>query len=211
MNVERMQRLHPGHVRFRRDTGVGAPARADSRQTFHRRRRRHDVSLLLAPLLAACGCYVPMISGRGLGHTGGTLDKLESIPGYDCQPSHRTRCAQVVADVGCAIIGQTANLAPADRASVCHARCHRRRWSAIDADHGLDPVARSSPPACNVLMHGCEDRQRRFYALSLTQARALAASIVAVATGAGSQHPRPDHRHGRSRWAAQCRQCPGSG
>jgi thymidine phosphorylase len=72
------------------------------------------ISLPLAPLLAACGCFVPMISGRGLGHTGGTLDKLESIPGYDCQPSAE-RFRQIVAEVGCAIIGQTADLAPADK------------------------------------------------------------------------------------------------
>ncbi|MBV9367589.1 MAG: thymidine phosphorylase [Solirubrobacterales bacterium] len=72
------------------------------------------VSLLLAPILAACGAFVPMISGRGLGHTGGTLDKLESIPGYDVGPSaDRFRCA--VARVGCAIVGQTGRLAPADR------------------------------------------------------------------------------------------------
>jgi thymidine phosphorylase len=72
------------------------------------------VSLLLAPILAACGAFVPMISGRGLGHTGGTLDKLESIPGYDMTPS-TDRLRDVVARVGCAIIGQTARLAPADR------------------------------------------------------------------------------------------------
>ena len=72
------------------------------------------VSLLLAPILAACGGYVPMISGRGLGHTGGTLDKLESIPGYDVTPS-TDRLRTVVARAGCAIIGQTARLAPADR------------------------------------------------------------------------------------------------
>src|SRR3984885_2548138 len=72
------------------------------------------VSLLLAPIMAACGAFVPMISGRGLGHTGGTLDKLESIPGYDVvlEPD-RLRAA--VARVGCAIVGQTARLAPADR------------------------------------------------------------------------------------------------
>jgi thymidine phosphorylase len=72
------------------------------------------VSLLLAPILAACGAAVPMISGRGLGHTGGTLDKLESIPGYDVAPSPE-RLRDVVARVGCAIVGQTARLAPADR------------------------------------------------------------------------------------------------
>ncbi len=72
------------------------------------------VSLILAPILAACGAFVPMISGRGLGHTGGTLDKLDSIPGYDTAPDVE-RFRQVVAETGCAIIGQTADLAPADR------------------------------------------------------------------------------------------------
>ncbi len=73
-----------------------------------------NVSLILAPLVAACGGYVPMISGRGLGHTGGTLDKFDAIPGYQTSPDnalfHKT-----VREVGCAIIGQTPNLAPADK------------------------------------------------------------------------------------------------
>ncbi|HPE25248.1 MAG TPA: thymidine phosphorylase [Albidovulum sp.] len=73
-----------------------------------------STSLLLAPALAACGAYVPMISGRGLGHTGGTVDKLESIPGY------RTDVAtadlhRIVAEVGCAIVAASADIAPADR------------------------------------------------------------------------------------------------
>ena len=72
------------------------------------------VSLLLAPIVAACGAAVPMISGRGLGHTGGTLDKLEAIPGYDVAPAS-DRLRDVVVAVGCAIVGQTARLAPADR------------------------------------------------------------------------------------------------
>jgi thymidine phosphorylase len=72
------------------------------------------VSLLLAPIVAACGGAVPMISGRGLGHTGGTLDKLDAIPGYDTAPG-RDRFAATVREAGCAIIGQTADLAPADR------------------------------------------------------------------------------------------------
>jgi thymidine phosphorylase len=72
------------------------------------------VSLLLAPLLAACGAYVPMISGRGLGHTGGTLDKLESLPGYNVNPPD-WRLRKTVAEVGCAIIGQSDDLVPADR------------------------------------------------------------------------------------------------
>ncbi len=71
-------------------------------------------SLPLAAILAACGAAVPMISGRGLGHTGGTLDKLEAIPGYATQPAPEL-LRRVVADVGCAIIGQTADLAPADK------------------------------------------------------------------------------------------------
>ena len=71
-------------------------------------------SIVLAPILAACGLYVPMISGRGLGHTGGTLDKFDSIPGYETQPDLET-FKRVVKDVGCAIIGQTSNLAPADK------------------------------------------------------------------------------------------------
>ncbi|MFC3853145.1 thymidine phosphorylase [Salinispirillum marinum] len=72
------------------------------------------VSLMLGPMVAACGGYVPMISGRGLGHTGGTLDKFESIPGYNCAPS-LSLLRRVVKDVGVAIIGQTGELAPADK------------------------------------------------------------------------------------------------
>ena len=72
------------------------------------------VSFLLAPIAAACGCYVPMISGRGLGHTGGTTDKAESIPGYCSMPDF-DRFRDVVRTAGCSIIGQTADLAPADR------------------------------------------------------------------------------------------------
>ncbi|WP_210485286.1 thymidine phosphorylase [Microvirga antarctica] len=72
------------------------------------------VSLALAPAVAACGGFVPMISGRGLGHTGGTLDKLDAIPGYISQPDIDT-FRRVTREVGCAIIGQTADLAPADK------------------------------------------------------------------------------------------------
>jgi thymidine phosphorylase len=73
-----------------------------------------NVSLMLAPIVASCGAYVPMISGRGLGHTGGTLDKMDSIPGYISQPDN-TLFRKAVRQTGCAIIGQTANLAPADK------------------------------------------------------------------------------------------------
>ena len=72
------------------------------------------VSLMLGPMVAACGGYVPMISGRGLGHTGGTLDKLDSIPGYQTNITNE-KFQQVVRDVGVAIIGQTVDLAPADK------------------------------------------------------------------------------------------------
>ncbi len=72
------------------------------------------VSLMLAPIVAACGVFVPMISGRGLGHTGGTLDKLSSITGYNVSPDIAT-FQKVVREVGCAVIGQTDDLAPADR------------------------------------------------------------------------------------------------
>ncbi len=72
------------------------------------------VSLILAPAVAACGVYVPMIAGRGLGHTGGTIDKLESIPGYSTQPG-KDRFIDVVRRCGCAIVGQTEDLAPADK------------------------------------------------------------------------------------------------
>ncbi len=72
------------------------------------------VSLLLAPMVAACGGIVPMISGRGLGHTGGTLDKLESLAGYRVDVDHVT-LAQALRLAGCAIVGASARLAPADR------------------------------------------------------------------------------------------------
>ncbi|WP_373354447.1 thymidine phosphorylase [Pseudoroseicyclus sp. CXY001] len=72
------------------------------------------VSLILAPALAACGAYVPMISGRGLGHTGGTLDKLEAVPGVSTQVSERELRA-ITEQVGCAIVGATGEIAPADR------------------------------------------------------------------------------------------------
>ena len=73
-----------------------------------------SISLPLAAALAACGVYVPMISGRGLGHTGGTLDKLEAIPGYgvDVTPEH---LARITREVGCAIVSASGKIAPADK------------------------------------------------------------------------------------------------
>src|ERR1700712_805112 len=90
-------------------TGIGRPV-ADKHSTGG---VGDNVSLMLAPIAAACGLAVPMISGRGLGHTGGTLDKLESIPGYTITPD-AARFRRIVEEVGCAIIGQTGSLAPAD-------------------------------------------------------------------------------------------------
>ncbi|WP_076412768.1 thymidine phosphorylase [Shewanella sp. UCD-KL12] len=72
------------------------------------------ISLMLGPMAAACGGYVPMISGRGLGHTGGTLDKFDAIPGYQTEPDSAL-FRNVVKDVGVAIIGQTGDLVPADK------------------------------------------------------------------------------------------------
>ncbi|MFL2793102.1 MAG: thymidine phosphorylase [Paracoccaceae bacterium] len=72
------------------------------------------VSLILAPLMASLGCFVPMISGKGLGHTGGTLDKLSSIPGYKIEQSE-SAFQKIVSEVGCAIVGQTSQLVPADK------------------------------------------------------------------------------------------------
>ncbi len=73
-----------------------------------------NVSLLLGPVVAACGGYVPMISGQGLGHTGGTLDKFTAIPGYDVNADNAL-FRRTVKEIGCAIIGQTGALAPADK------------------------------------------------------------------------------------------------
>lgn len=72
------------------------------------------ISLMLGPLIAACGGYVPMIAGRGLGHTGGTVDKLEALPGYQTRPDAAV-FDRTVRELGVAIIGQTADLAPADK------------------------------------------------------------------------------------------------
>lgn len=139
------------------------------------------VSLPLAAMVAACGGYVPMISGRGLGHTGGTLDKLASIPGYDAVPG-LGRFQAVVREVGCAIIGQTAELAPADRRlyairdvtgtveslDLITASILSKKLAA-----GLDGLVMDVKVGSGAFMAG------------LPEARALAESIVAVATGAG--------------------------
>ncbi|MBV9335526.1 MAG: thymidine phosphorylase [Solirubrobacterales bacterium] len=137
------------------------------------------VSLLLAPILAACGAFVPMISGRGLGHTGGTLDKLESIPGYDVAASpERIRCA--VARVGCAIVGQTARLAPADR----------RLYAIRDATGTVESIplivgsilSKKLAAGLDALVMDVKTGSGAMMA-ELDQARELAQAIVEVAAG----------------------------
>jgi len=139
------------------------------------------VSIPLAPALAACGLYVPMISGRGLGHTGGTLDKLESIPGFNVEMGTEEIQNQV-AEIGVAIIGQTPNLVPADR----------RMYAVRDVTDTVAsiPLITSSivskkaaeQPAALVLdvKHG-----RAAFKPDREQSRELARSMVAVADGLG--------------------------
>ncbi len=139
------------------------------------------VSLVLAPILAACGAAVPMISGRGLGHTGGTLDKLESIPGYCATPTN-DRFRAVLQDVGCAIIGQTADLAPADKRFYAI-----RDVTATVESIPLITASILSKKLAAGLDHLVMDVKwgSGAFADNLPMARDLARSIVAVAGGAG--------------------------
>lgn len=139
------------------------------------------VSLMLAPLVAACGGYVPMISGRGLGHTGGTLDKLAAIPGYNATPEP-ARFDRVVRTVGCAIIGQTADLAPADK----------RFYATRDVTATVESVplitasilSKKLAAGLQALVMDVKCGNGAF-ADTLPMAQELAHSIVAVASGAG--------------------------
>jgi thymidine phosphorylase len=140
-----------------------------------------NVSLMLAPMLAACGAFVPMISGRGLGHTGGTLDKLDSIPGYVTQPDLLT-FKRVVREAGCAIIGQTDALAPADR----------RLYAIRDVTATVESVALITASILSKkLAAGLEGLVMDVktgsgaFMPTLEGARELAESIATVATGAG--------------------------
>lgn len=139
------------------------------------------VSLMLAPMVAACGGFVPMISGRGLGHTGGTLDKFDSIPGYRTAPDLDT-LRRVVASVGCAIIGQTADLAPADR----------RLYAIRDVTATVESVPLITASILSKkLAAGLQGLSMDVkvgngaFCPDLSSARELAASLVAVAQGAG--------------------------
>ena len=139
------------------------------------------VSLVLAPIVAACGGFVPMISGRGLGHTGGTLDKLDSIPGYQTAPDiPRLRTALRAA--GCAIVGQTAELAPADR----------RLYAIRDVTATVEsiPLITASILSKKLAagLHGLVMDVKTgngAFAADLGMARQLARSLVQVAEGAG--------------------------
>ena len=140
-----------------------------------------NISLMLAPMLAACGLYVPMISGRGLGHTGGTLDKLDAIPGYNTTPDIDL-FKRVTRDVGCAIIGQTADLAPADK----------RLYGIRDVTATVESVplitaSILSKKLAAGLQHLVMDVKcgSGAFMTNIDEARALATSLVAVANGAG--------------------------
>ncbi|KGJ89959.1 thymidine phosphorylase [Colwellia psychrerythraea] len=139
------------------------------------------VSFMLAAIVAACGGYVPMISGRGLGHTGGTADKLESIAGFNVQPSI-SEFKRIVKDVGVAIISQTDNLAPADKRlySIRDVTATVESIPLITASilskklsAGLDALVMDVKVGNGAMMN------------NLTDAKALAESIVNVANGAG--------------------------
>jgi thymidine phosphorylase len=139
------------------------------------------VSLMLAPMLAACGAYVPMISGRGLGHTGGTLDKMDSIPGYQTAPS-KDMLRAAVRHAGCAIVGQTADLAPADR----------RLYAIRDVTATVESIplitasilSKKLAAGLQGLVLDVKTGNGAF-AASSEMAQALAQSLVSVANGAG--------------------------
>ncbi|WP_421507193.1 thymidine phosphorylase [Erwinia rhapontici] len=138
-------------------------------------------SLMLGPMVAACGGYVPMISGRGLGHTGGTLDKLEAIPGFDIFPQD-DRFRQIIKDVGVAIIGQTNSLAPADK----------RFYATRDITATVDSIplitasilAKKLAEGLDALVMDVKVGSGAFMP-TFEKSEALAQAIVGVANGAG--------------------------
>jgi thymidine phosphorylase len=140
-----------------------------------------NVSLILAPMLAASGAYVPMISGRGLGHTGGTLDKLDSIPGYVSQPDI-VLFRKTVKEAGCAIIGQTGDLAPADK----------RLYAIRDVTATVESIplitasilSKKLAAGLQFLVLDVKMGSGAFMARE-EEARDLARSLVSVANGAG--------------------------
>ncbi|NLS12705.1 thymidine phosphorylase [Vibrio sp. SM6] len=140
-------------------------------------------SLMLGPMVAACGGFVPMISGRGLGHTGGTLDKLESIPGYNITPTNDV-FGQVTKEAGVAIIGQTGDLAPADK------RVYATRDITATVDNiSLITASILSKKLAAGLQSLVMDVKVGSGAFMPTYeaSKELARSIVAVANGAGTR------------------------
>lgn len=139
------------------------------------------VSLVLAPIVAACGGVVPMVSGRGLGHTGGTLDKMQALPGYDVAPT-QDRLLRVLRSAGCAIMGASADVAPADR----------RLYAIRDVTATVESVAlitasilsKKLAAGLGSLVMDVKLGNGAFMQ-DLAQARTLADSLVAVAAGAG--------------------------
>jgi thymidine phosphorylase len=139
------------------------------------------VSLMLAPIVAACGGVVPMISGRGLGHTGGTLDKLEALPGYTVDPPHAQLLA-TLRSAGCAIVGASRSLAPADR----------RLYAIRDVTATVESVplitasilSKKLAAGLQGLVLDVKVGSGAFTP-TLPAARALAHSLVGVAQGAG--------------------------
>ncbi|WNN44957.1 MULTISPECIES: thymidine phosphorylase [Winslowiella] len=138
-------------------------------------------SLMLGPMVAACGGYVPMISGRGLGHTGGTLDKLEAIPGFNIFPDDET-FRRIIKDVGVAIIGQTNSLAPADK----------RFYATRDITATVDSIplitasilAKKLAEGLDALVMDVKVGSGAFMP-TFEQSELLAQAIVGVANGAG--------------------------
>lgn len=139
------------------------------------------VSLLLAPALAACGAYVPMISGRGLGHTGGTLDKLESIPGFRTGLSE-AQLQRQMAQMGCAIVSASAEIAPADR----------RLYAIRDVTGTVESIdlitasilSKKLAAGLEALVLDVKCGSGAFMK-TLTEAEALARALVSTAQGAG--------------------------
>ena len=139
------------------------------------------VSLVLAPLVAACGGFVPMLSGRSLGHTGGTLDKLDSIPGYETT-TDPARLRAAVRAAGCAIVGATEELAPADR----------RLYAIRDVTATIDSIPLITASILSKKLAAGPDALvldvkvgSGAFAPTLAMATALAESLVSVADGAG--------------------------
>ncbi|MEX2034168.1 MAG: thymidine phosphorylase, partial [Xanthobacteraceae bacterium] len=140
-----------------------------------------NVSLMLAPILAATGVYVPMISGRGLGHTGGTLDKFDAIPGYNTSPDNAL-FRKVVREAGCAVIGQTADLAPADKLlyAIRDVTATVENISLITASI----LSKKLAAGLAALVLDVKTGSGAFMP-TLEKSRALAESLVEVANGAG--------------------------